>query len=107
MHQLIVLYRTPSDPAAFDTHYATVHTPMAAKLPGLKSFSVRRPQPAADGSPPDYHLVATLTFASGEALAQALTSPLGEQVQADLANFATAGAVVLSGPAATVTGASS
>jgi hypothetical protein len=34
MTKLIVVYRTPRDPAEFDRYYAQVHTPLAKKYRG-------------------------------------------------------------------------
>ena len=33
-----VLYGKPTDPAAFEEYYRSIHAPIAAKLPGLQSF---------------------------------------------------------------------
>ena len=35
MAQLVVMYKTPRDAAAFDKHYAEKHIPIAKKIPGL------------------------------------------------------------------------
>jgi uncharacterized protein (TIGR02118 family) len=36
---LVVLYKTPNDPAAFDKYYFENHIPLAKKLPGEMYFS--------------------------------------------------------------------
>jgi len=49
MADLVVLYKTPKDPAAFDKYYAETHIPLAKKLPGLRKYTVtkvRSPRPA-------------------------------------------------------------
>ncbi|MFD8249616.1 EthD family reductase [Nocardia sp. NPDC059691] len=33
------LLRRPTDPAAFDEHYRSVHIPLTLKVPGLKDFA--------------------------------------------------------------------
>jgi len=48
MAELVVLYKTPKDAAAFDKHYAETHIPLAKKLPGLKKYAVST---GAVGSP--------------------------------------------------------
>lgn len=51
MARMIVIDRTPRDPAAFDAHYFDVHVPLAKRLPGLRKCEVgRRPilTPAGD-----------------------------------------------------------
>jgi uncharacterized protein (TIGR02118 family) len=97
-HQLTAIYNTPADPEAFDRHYDEVHGPLAKRFPGLRSFSLHRPSPGPDGSPPAFHLVAVLTFDSAEALDAALGGPEGQAAVADLDNFAQAGVTILTGP---------
>ena len=97
-YQLTVLYHHPADAAAFDKHYDEVHTPIAGKLPDLRSFSVSRPQPGPDGAQPAYHLVAVLTWDSAEAMGASMASDAGKAAVADLGNFAGAGVTMLTGP---------
>ena len=75
-YQLTALYRHPEDVEAFDRHYDGTHVLLAAKLPGLRSYSVSRPGPGADGKQPPYHLIAVLTWDSFEAF-QALLKDHG------------------------------
>jgi uncharacterized protein (TIGR02118 family) len=42
MAQMIVIYKTPKNPAAFDTHYFEVHVPLARQLPGLRRLETNR-----------------------------------------------------------------
>jgi uncharacterized protein (TIGR02118 family) len=91
VRQLIVLYDHPEDPAAFDKHYREVHAPLAAKAPGLSSYTVTWCQPRPDGRKPPYHVVAVLTWDSEESLRAALGSPEFKAAGDDLANFAAAG----------------
>ncbi|MCU1626575.1 MAG: ethD like-protein, partial [Pseudonocardia sp.] len=53
--------------------------------------------PGPDGSAPQYHLIATLNFASQEAMAESMASPEGKAATDDLPNFAMAGATMLVG----------
>ena len=94
---LTVLYNPPADPAAFDKHYDEVHAPLATRIAGLESFTIVRPGPGPDGSAPQYHLIATLNFASQEAMAESMASPEGKAATDDLPNFAMAGATMLVG----------
>jgi uncharacterized protein (TIGR02118 family) len=93
--KVIVLYGHPSDPAAFDEHYATVHGPLVEKLPGLKLFEVSRVVGTPEGGDPPYYWIAELSFESQEALQAALGSPEGQETVGDLPNFASGGATVL------------
>ena len=36
MAEVVVLYKTPKDPEAFDKYYAATHIPLAKKMPGLR-----------------------------------------------------------------------
>ena len=91
MYRLTVLYNQPTDPAAFDDYYTNTHIPLAAKLPGLRKAAVSKGD-TLDGSTPDVYQVAELFFDSKADLVAALTSPEGQAVSADVANFATTGA---------------
>ena len=102
MHQVTVLYNHPEDPAKFDEHYDGVHAPLAAKIPGLQRYTVSRPGPGPDGAKPPYYLVAVLEFESEEAYSAGMATSEGQAAGADLANFAMAGATLLSGTAGTV-----
>ena len=95
MAKVVVLYKKPTNAAAFDAYYAKTHVPLAKKIPGLKRYeisagAVNTPQGASD-----YHLVAILSFDSLAAVQQALGSPEGRAAAGDLANFASAGAELL------------
>lgn len=83
MARMIVIYRTPADPAAFDEHYFNVHIPMAKQLPGLRRYEVsRRPilTPAGD---PEPYLIGTLYFDDLAAIRTAFATPLGRECAAD------------------------
>lgn len=83
MARMVVIYRTPADPAAFDEHYFNVHIPMAKQLPGLRRYEVsRRPilTPAGD---PEPYLIGTLYFDNLAAIRTAFATPLGRECAAD------------------------
>jgi len=88
---LLVLYKTPNDPAAFDRHYTEIHIPLANRIPGLRSYRVSKGGVGTPAGPSDIHLVATLTFESLAAIQAGLGSPEGAAAAGDLANFAGAG----------------
>jgi uncharacterized protein (TIGR02118 family) len=95
MARLIVLYKTPTDPAAFDKYYAETHIPIAKKIPGLRKYEVSRGPVVAPGGPSPVHLVATLHFDSLAAIQNAFGSPEGMAAGADVQKFATGGADML------------
>jgi uncharacterized protein (TIGR02118 family) len=42
MYRVTVCYGQPTDPAAFDRHYAEVHAPLVRAVPGLSGFTGAR-----------------------------------------------------------------
>ena len=74
MAQILVLYNSPADPAAFDKYYFESHAPIARKIPGLRGMHFSKTPPMAImGSAP--HLVVRLDFDSMADLQAALMSP--------------------------------
>lgn len=87
MARMLVIYKTPQDPAAFDKHYFEIHVPLAKKLPGMRKYEVsRRPVTTLAGG--ETYMVAILTFDSLEAIKAAFASETGKACAADRANFA-------------------
>jgi uncharacterized protein (TIGR02118 family) len=95
MANLVVLYKTPTDPAAFDKYYAETHIPIAKKIPGLRRYEISRGAVASPAGPAGVHLVATLTFDSMAAIQGAFASAEGQAAAADVQKFATGGADML------------
>jgi uncharacterized protein (TIGR02118 family) len=95
MAKLLILYRKPSDEAFFSKHYAEKHIPLAKSIPGLEKYEISSGAIASPQGEPPFHLVATLTFESLEALQDARASPEGVAAAADLVNFADGGADIL------------
>jgi uncharacterized protein (TIGR02118 family) len=89
---VVVLYKTPTDPAAFDKYYAETHIPLAKKLPGLRKYTVTKGPVATPGGPSPLHLIAILSFDSMAAIGAAFASPEGKATAADVPKFATGGA---------------
>ena len=92
--KVVVFYKTPADQAAFEKYYFGTHAPLAAKLPGLRSYIVSKsPVLTPDGKPSAvYAFFAELTFDSLDAIKASLGSAQGAAVVGDLKNFAQAGA---------------
>ena len=91
MADLVVLYKTPTDPAAFDKYYVETHIPLAKKLPGLRKYTVSKGPIATPAGPAGLHLIATLTFDSLADIAAAFASPEGKATAADVPKFASGG----------------
>ena len=95
MAQLVVLYKTPKDAAAFDKHYFEKHIPIAKKIPGLRKYEVNQGPVASPAGPSGIHLVAILTFDSLAAIQAAFASAEGRATAADVPTFATGGVDML------------
>ena len=92
MAQLVVMYKTPRDTAAFDKHYFDKHVPIAKKIPGLRKYEVNKGPVATPAGPSGIHLVAILHFDDMAAIQSAFAGAEGQAAAGDLQNFATGGA---------------
>ncbi len=81
-------YTPPTDPSAFDEHYAAVHVPLARRLPGLVRFESGKVLATADGSPAPYHRTADLYFEDMDAAGAAFTSDIGVETGRDARELA-------------------
>lgn len=86
MSKLIVLYKKPNDPAHFDKHFRAVHMPLVKKMPGLRKFSFG-PAGGLDGGEGGFFWMFIGTFDSLKAINEALASPEGQKVVADIPNY--------------------
>jgi uncharacterized protein (TIGR02118 family) len=94
MVKLVVLYGPPTDPDAFERHYADTHTALATAVPGLRRFEAARGIATPDGSALPYQRIAELTFDDLEALQAAMSSAEGQAAVNDIPNFATGGVTI-------------
>lgn len=83
MAQMIVIYKAPKSPAAFDRHYFQVHVPLARRLPGLRSFEASRGPIISLYGAAEAHLVSTLHFDSLSDINAAFNSECGRACAAD------------------------
>lgn len=93
MYYITVGYGQPKDPAAFDDYYAETHTPLALKIPKLAKFTTGKCVSLSKNDAP-YYMVANLYFETAADLKEALSSPEMQTAGADVANFASGGAVL-------------
>jgi uncharacterized protein (TIGR02118 family) len=91
MARLLVMYKTPKDPAAFDKHYADRHIALAKKIPGVRKYDISKGPVGTPAGPSGYHLVAILQFDDVAAIQKGLGSPEGQAAVADVQVFATGG----------------
>lgn len=83
MAQMIVVYETPKDPAAFEQHYFEVHVPLARQLPGLKRYETSKGPIVSLAGAPNAYFVAILYFDSLAAIKDAFASDCGRACAAD------------------------
>ncbi len=95
MTRLTVLYGHPHDPVEFDRYYREVHLPLAARMKGLRGWTIGKCESATPGEKPAYYMIVGLYAESREAMERILDSPEGRSTVADVANFATGGASFL------------
>lgn len=86
MARMLVIYKTPQDPAAFDKHYFEVHIPLAKTLPGIRKYEVSRGAVVSLAGD-DAYMIATLTFDSLAAINAAFASEAGAACAADRRHF--------------------
>ncbi|MGW4061640.1 EthD family reductase [Amycolatopsis sp. NPDC004747] len=98
MHKLVVLYPEPADRDHFRDYYVTTHLPLVTQMPGLLAWRYSFDVAATQGQTP-YFAIFEAEFADAEAMTAARASPQGRQAAADVANYATGGAVVIHYPA--------
>ena len=103
MHKMVVLYPMPADPDHFRDYYVTNHLPLVARMPGLLAWRYSFDVAATPRQTP-YFAVFEAEFADAEAMTAARESPQGQQVAADVVNYATGGAVVIHNPVHDETG---
>ena len=88
MARMVVIYKQPPNPRAFDEHYFGVHIPLAKKLSGLRMYEVSRGPVKNLWATPITYLVGTLHFDDMAAIERAFGSPEGEACAKDVLNYA-------------------
>jgi uncharacterized protein (TIGR02118 family) len=87
MAQMIVLYATPPNPAAWNKYYFETHVALVHKIPNLLKFEISTgPVFNMQGQSP-YHLIGTLSFKDLPTLHQAMSTPEGRAAAADAGTF--------------------
>lgn len=92
-----VLYGHPKDANAFENHYIKTHLLLVSQTPGIIKAEYTKFLPNPDGSASAYYRMAELYFAGPAEMRQALNSPEGKAMAADLSNFATGGFTIILG----------
>jgi uncharacterized protein (TIGR02118 family) len=95
MAQLLIMYKQPADPAAFEEYYFSTHMPIFADTPGIRATTFSKGPITPIAGDAAYYLIATVTFDSMEELQAGLASPPAQAAVGDLPNFAGAGVDIL------------
>ncbi|HEU4642285.1 MAG TPA: EthD family reductase [Gemmatimonadaceae bacterium] len=98
MWAVVVLYNTPTDPAAFEKYYAGTHLPLLEKHTkeiGISRSVFEKFESALDGSAPAFYRKAELWFDSREALDRGMATAGFGAVAGDIPKFASGGVVGL------------
>lgn len=85
--KVIALYKQPEDKEKFDDHYFNVHSPLTAKIPGLREMKVTK----IVGSPmgkSEYYLQCEMIYDDMESLQKAMQTDEGEASGKDAFQFA-------------------
>jgi uncharacterized protein (TIGR02118 family) len=77
MAQMIVLYKSPKDPANFDKNYSEIHIPLAKKIRGLRKYEISDGPVMTPLGPSPVRLMAILHFDSMQAMQAAFATPEG------------------------------
>lgn len=86
MSKLIVLYKQPTDPEAFDQAYFGTHMPLISKVPGLQSTVIFRFTRTLMGE--GFYMLAEMDFGDKDTLKAAMRSPEMAAAGENLNSFA-------------------
>jgi uncharacterized protein (TIGR02118 family) len=96
MAKLVILYGHPTDPDAFEDYYFHRHLPFAGQhMPNVIGAETAQVIAHTDGAQAPYYRLAEMTYKSVQTLQASLSSEQGQEVLADLQNFATGGVTML------------
>lgn len=89
--KLTVVYDNPTDPAAFEEHYTSVHVPMVGKVQGVQRVETAKVFPKEDGTPTPAYRTADLYFADYDSAVAALGTPEAGALLQDAMQLGTGG----------------
>ncbi len=87
MVKLIALYKNPENKEEFDEHYFNTHSPITAKIPGLRKMEVTKIVGSPMGAS-DYHLLCEMYYDDHDALKAAMKTDEAKASGKDLMGFA-------------------
>lgn len=87
MVKFVAMYKQPADKAAFDKHFAEVHTPLCHAVPNLLKMEITRFTGTPRGES-DLYLMAEMYFSDKETMMSSLMSEAGGATAKDARVFA-------------------
>jgi uncharacterized protein (TIGR02118 family) len=78
VYKLYAVWSNPEDAEGFERHYAEVHAPLAASIPGLRRMVLTRTTDSLGDAPSALHRITELWFDDEAAMVAAAASPEGQ-----------------------------
>lgn len=91
LNAIQVLYKQPTDPAAFRDYLYNIHVPLVRKIPGVQYIIAQIGLTGMDQLPGEVFMIGTVVFGSEADLQSGLASEEGQAAYADVSMFATGG----------------
>ena len=88
MVKMIALYKHPEDKEAFDEHYFNTHSPITAKIPGLRDMKVTKILGSPMGGEAKYYLMCEMYYDSMDAFKEAMKTDEAKASGKDVMSFA-------------------
>ncbi|WP_114558434.1 EthD family reductase [Desertihabitans aurantiacus] len=82
--KITVTYDNPTDPDAFETHYAEAQERLAAALPGALHLETSKVWPKEDGTPTPKYRTVEIYFPDYDTAAAAVTTPAAQAFVTDV-----------------------
>lgn len=83
MIKFIGFWSEPNDPEGYERHYADVHMPLAAAVPGVADIVLTKAADGLGGERPSFYRAVELSFASEQDLERAMASEEWQAVLED------------------------
>jgi uncharacterized protein (TIGR02118 family) len=97
MIKFIGFWSQPNDPDEYERHYAEVHMPLAAAVPGVADIVLTRAAQGLGGEPPSFYRAVEMAFQSEQDLERAMTSEEWQAVMVDAGGMMERFGVTVSG----------
>ncbi len=89
--KIVILYRQPTDPVAFEEYYLGTHVPMLLQIPAVQRLEAGHAAGSTPRNPKAFYRIVSLYFTDQASMRMALTSTEAEAVLTDLRTLVTTG----------------